>query len=365
MTAKKAKRRCGQCQNRHSLSCVISSQPDRHILRKPYGPFGAGLHISVIETGRMYVKNETIDFYTANNDFSGERVVEKDHEIVQHQGSCAIRIWRNVQIEPFDTHWHTDLEIIVPVENWYDVMVEGKAYHLMPDDILIIPSGALHSLTAPDSGTRFIYLFDISSIASIHGFSELSTLLASPLHITKAAFPHVYNDTYQTLMQICTEYFSKSPLYELSVFSLLMNLFVMLGKNQLNSMNAFSNASSYKQQEYISKFNSVMEYIDEHFTEDFRLEDAAAATGFSKYYFSRLFKQYTGYTFCSYLMHLRIKAAEQLLEQPGLSIAEIAMRSGFPSIPTFNRVFRQQKHCSPTEYREKNNKLNPLSHRRG
>ena len=306
------------------------------------------------------MKNENIDFYTANNDFSGERVIKENREIVQHQGSGAIRIWCNDLDAPFDTHWHTDLEIIVPAENWYNVVIGDEAFHLLPGDIMIIPSGALHSLTAPETGTRFIYLFDISSIASIHGFAELSALLSSPLHITKASYPHIYGDADRILRQIRTEYFSKSPLYEFSVFSLLMSLFVMLGKNHLNSMNAFSGTRTGKQQEYVSKFNSVMEYIDEHFTEDIRLDDAAAATGFSKYHFSRLFKQYTGYTFCSYLLRLRIRAAEQLLEQPGLSIAEIAMRSGFPSIPTFNRVFRQQKNCSPSEYREKNNKLNPL-----
>lgn len=270
------------------------------------------------------MKSEATDFYTVNNDFSGERVVEEDHEIVQHQGSCAIRIWCNDLPAPFDTHWHTDLEIIM----------------------------------------HFIFLFDISAVTSIHGFAEVASLLSMPLHITKAAFPQIYGDAYQTLEQIRSEYFSKNPFYELTVFSLLMKLFVLLGKNHLNSASAFLGTRTYKQQEYVSKFNSVMAYIDEHFAEDFRLEDAASFTGFSKYHFSRLFKQYTGYTFCSYVFQRRIRAAEQLLEQPGLSITEIAIRSGFSSIPTFNRVFRQQMHCTPTEYRAKNNKLNPLLNRR-
>lgn len=307
------------------------------------------------------MNNKSIDFYTANNDFSGERVVKEAHEIVQHQGNCAIRIWCNDLSSSFDTHWHTDLEIIMPVENWYDAVVEGESFHIMPGEIMIIPTGALHSLKAPDTGTRFIFLFDISAIVSIHGFAEVSALFSSPLHLTRTAFPHICDDAHETLMQIQREYFSKSPLYELTAFSLLLNLFVMLGKDHLNSVNALFNVRTYKQQEYIDKFNGVMEYIDEHFTEDFRLEDAAASTGFSKYHFSRLFKQYTGYTFCGYLFHRRMRAAEQLLEQPGLTITEIAMQSGFPSISTFNRIFRQQKNCSPTEYREKNNKRHPLS----
>ena len=42
-------------------------------------------------------------------------------------------------------------------------------------------------------------------------------------------------------------------------------------------------------------------------------KDIASSIGFSKYHFSRLFKQYTNYTFCAYLCHRRIKVAEELL----------------------------------------------------
>ncbi len=303
----------------------------------------------------------TIDFYTANNDFSGNRTMATaTHEIVEHHGSGAVRIWCNNLDVCYDTHWHTDIEIIVPVENWYDVAIENEYFHIEPGDILIIPTGALHSLTAPCNGMRFIFLFDISSIAALHGFSEVEALLSSPLHITKSAFPHIYDDIYKMLMQIRDEYFGENQFSELTIFSLLLNMFVTLGTDHINNLEFFSNTRIYKQREYINKFNDIMEYIDSHYADDFTLEDVASGAGFSKYHFSRLFKQYTGFTFCAYICHRRIKVAEMLLEQPDLSITEIAMKSGFPSISTFNRVFRQHKNCSPTEYRDKNNKRKRL-----
>lgn len=79
----------------------------------------------------------------------------------------------------------------------------------------------------------------------------------------------------------------------------------------------------------------------------------AALAGFSKFHFSRLFKQYTSLTFNEYLNHRRLKAAEELLAAPDLSITEIALRSGYASLSTFNRLFKQIKHCTPTEYRAK------------
>lgn len=315
----------------------------------------------------MSMTEKNVDYYHAtNSDFSGERTIEEErHEIVEHRGGYAMRIWYNDQDAGFDTHWHTDMEIIMPIEGWYEVTVEDAHFHIEPDDILIIPSGALHSIVAPEQGTRFIFLLDISSIASIRSFSEIEAILSSPLHVTRSAFPLIYGDIHSILEQIRNEYFDKAPFYELTIFSLLINMFVLIGKDHLRSLETSSQSTHiYKQHEYVNKFNDIMAYIDEHYMEDLTLDSISSAAGFSRYHFSRLFKQYTGFTFCAYISHRRIKAAEKLLEQSNLSVTEIAMRSGFPSISTFNRVFRQQKNCSPTEYREKHDNQGMRSRKR-
>lgn len=94
-----------------------------------------------------------------------------------------------------------------------------------------------------------------------------------------------------------------------------------------------------------------LDYIDSHYTEELTLDNIADFSGFSKYHFTRLFKQYTDSTFYDYLIYRRIKAAEELLANPELSITEIALQSGFSSISTFNRIFKQKKGCTPSEYR--------------
>lgn len=300
--------------------------------------------------------NENTDFYSANADFSGRRtMMSNSQEVVEFHMNSAIRIWRNDQNINFNAHWHTALEIIIPVENWYDAEAHGELFHLMPGDILVIPPGELHSLKAPETGSRFIYIIDISSISKLHGFAGVQAILTAPLHITKASSPHLYDDVSRTLLQMRKEYFELNEFAELTIFSLLLNFFVTLGVNRFNNTVLFPNTRLYKQKEYISKFSDVLDYIDTHYMDSFTLDDVASTAGFSKYHFSRLFKQYTGFSFCAYICQRRIKIAEELLAQPNLSITEIAMQSGFPSISTFNRVFRQQKNCSPTEYREKHN----------
>ena len=296
-----------------------------------------------------------VDFNSINSDFSGTRTMQSNsQELVSFHQSSSVRIWYNDISVNYDSHWHTAMEIILPVESWYDAIIRDETYHLLPGDILIIPSGELHALRASEKGIRFIFLFDISPVAKLSGFASIQSMMTAPLHVTRNTHPHIYDDVYHILLQMRNEYFNKNEFAELTIFSLLLNLLVKLGTDHLSDVNLFSNTRPYKQKEYISKFNEVMDYIDAHYMEEFTLEDVASAIGFSKYHFSRLFKQYTGFSFCAYICHRRIKIAEELLGQPDLSITEIAMQSGFPSISTFNRVFRQQKNCSPSEYREKN-----------
>jgi len=310
--------------------------------------------MSVIQSTPPISENRDI-YYDANSDTKKSRIlVGTGQELVQYQQHTAIRIWYNDLTMNYDPHWHSALEIIMPVENDYDAVVKDVPYHIGLGEILLIPPGEMHSLIAPETGSRFIYMFDLAPFSRFHGFASILQLLAQPLLITRSDYPGIYDDVYSILVQIQNEYFTKSEFAELTICSLLLNLFVKLGTNRLVSMDLFSNIRVYKQKEYVQKFNSVMDYIDSHYMENLNLDDIASSIGFSKYHFSRLFKQYTSYTFCAYISRRRIQAAEKLLEKPDLSITEIALQSGFPSISTFNRLFKQQKGCTPSEYREKN-----------
>ncbi len=294
-------------------------------------------------------------FYNVNSDTPQARIlVGTGQELVQYHMNTSIRIWYNDLSVDFDPHWHTALEIIMPVDNWYNVCIRDEEFHITPGDIFLIPPGELHSLKAPETGSRFVFLFDLAPFTRLHDFAGIQPLLTKPIHLNRANYPNIYDDIYQIMVQMRNEYFTKNEFAELTIYSLLLNMFVKLGTNHLNAVNLFPNLRVNKQKKYVDKFNTVMDYIDTHYMEDLNLDEIASSIGFSKYHFSRLFKQYTNYTFCAYITHRRIKIAEELLAHPDLSITEVALQSGFPSISTFNRVFKQMKDCTPSEYRDKN-----------
>ena len=112
-----------------------------------------------------------------------------------------------------------------------------------------------------------------------------------------------------------------------------------------------SNVTCSKQKEYTAKFIYVCQYIQDHCTEELSLDDAANLAGFSKYHFTRLFKNFTGSSFYKYVNKKRIEYAEKLLVDPEISITEVALQSGFSSLSAFIRMFKIIKDCTPTEFR--------------
>ena len=77
----------------------------------------------------------------------------------------------------------------------------------------------------------------------------------------------------------------------------------------------------------------------------------AEMAGISKDYFSRIFRSVTGTNYSRWLNMIRMEKATELLADEEMTLTEVAMRSGFQSISSFNRVFRAEKGMAPGEYR--------------
>ena len=96
----------------------------------------------------------------------------------------------------------------------------------------------------------------------------------------------------------------------------------------------------------------VKEFCAKNISSDIMIEDLAAIANCSKWHFSRQFSLYEGISPHRYLMGLRIKLAQQLLENSIFSIKEIAEKCGFYDMAYFGKVFKSHLNVSPSEYRK-------------
>lgn len=283
-----------------------------------------------------------------------KRNVDGSFEPVSYLPGSTIRFWLNDEPVSYDLHWHPVAELIFPLENGYTVTVGLTTYELSPGDIFLIPPGELHSLQAPSSGMRFIFMFDLSVLSNINGYFHLYSFLTQPLLINSSLCAPIYKEEAELIIQLYRDYLLNDSLRDLTIYSRLLSLLVTYAKYRIPLADysvASSPASIDKQRRLMDKLDSIFRYINDHYAEDITLESVADVAGFSKFHFSRLFKQYTGNNFYDYLCHRRIKSAEALLQNPHVTITEVALQSGFSSLSTFNRIFKKQKNCTPTEYR--------------
>ena len=82
------------------------------------------------------------------------------------------------------------------------------------------------------------------------------------------------------------------------------------------------------------------------------LDNIAQSAHLSVSFFSKKFKQDTGYAPIEYFNHLRIQKSCQLLHFTDLRINEVALKIGIEDPFYFSRLFKQQMGVSPVKYRK-------------
>jgi AraC-like DNA-binding protein len=247
----------------------------------------------------------------------------------------------------------------MPYENEYTIIIDNQPHTIHEGDIWITSPGTLHKLIAPSYGERMIMLFDYSLICNVQGMDSLLHTIHPFTLITQDEYPELNKKLRFYLDEVSREYQSGLPFTEACIYSLMIRFFAALGRANFNTADKFPGITSSKQHEYIDKFMMVCNYISDHCTENINVDDLADLAGFSKFHFARLFKQFAGMSCYEYLTQKRIAHAERLLIQPDISITEVAMRSGFNSLSTFNRIFKTAKNCTPSEYKHLNRNASP------
>lgn len=100
------------------------------------------------------------------------------------------------------------------------------------------------------------------------------------------------------------------------------------------------------------RLRRAIEFMHDNFDRELSVAEIAAAAYLSEFHFSRLFKRVTGQTPHAYLGSLRLAAAERLLAEGDLSVAEVGARVGYQSASHFTKVFRAATGLTPTAFRE-------------
>lgn len=103
---------------------------------------------------------------------------------------------------------------------------------------------------------------------------------------------------------------------------------------------------------YADALANVCRYIDAHLDQPLLVGDLAAQIPLSPSHFSKMFRQYTGFSPYDYIRTRRITRAKELLLRSELPVSAIAAATGFGSESNFFKAFRAAVGSSPLHFRK-------------
>ena len=244
----------------------------------------------------------------------------------------------------FEWHYHDFHKIIVFVSGKVTYHIEGQAYQLKPQDILLVSQGAIHKPEIDPSIPYERYIFWIRDDLSS---SELNTCFqkANDRSFNLIRLDSVLQEKLKDLLPEI-EHSLRDTQFGDSILSkaLFAQFMVYINRIFLKS----STAPDQKSYSSDSQVEQLLKYINRNLSENLSIDHLAERFFFSKYHMMRKFKKETGYTIHNYIISKRLLHARSLIAQ-GTPVMKAAMQSGFQDYTAFVRAYKKQFGTVPTQ----------------
>lgn len=285
---------------------------------------------------------------------------ELKEEIKHGNVSFPLAYYMNIDEQLFvKLHWHDETELVFFNEGQFIVNINMKKYEIDAPALMIINSGDIHSIYSKEVCTQSAVVFNLKML-SFEYFDGIQYQIIRPLMEKKMQFPlFVFSedDIFMEIEKIYMKIINESGRVELSSFirvkSYLYQMIALLYENK-----RFYYSDDIRQGDTYKRANvkKVLTYIHDNFGHKISANELAKLLGMNLQYFSRYFKKLTGKTPTGYINEIRIEKASEFLSQSDRKIIDIAMSCGYENMGYFIKCFKNQKHMTPSEYRNQTRK---------
>ena len=253
----------------------------------------------------------------------------------------------------YQSHWHSYGEIMMVKAGDTNIYRVGKnTYDLKPGDFIIVWPMEMHSVVDANVEDALIIKFSNTFVNTFFDLQKIMHLFRH-LHMIKAEnHKELSGKLHETVQEMTDIFLSGDPEREVKCCMLFMKFMLTLLDYRSELVSDIEGEQISYTDDVMQRMIMVTDYIKHNLTaDDLSQNTMAKMAGISRDYFSRIFKNVTGKNYSKWLNMIRLEKAAELLSQNDISLTEVAMFSGFQSISSFNRVFREEMGMSPRNYR--------------
>ncbi len=235
-------------------------------------------------------------------------------------------------------HLHQAFEIYFLIDGHCNYIVGNRSFKVNPGDIMVIPSGMIHSTIYNGSArSRVVVNFTTEFVPKslMDHFSE----------------PFIYHNNealneFVELFEKIEKEQSSTDDYASDIVrcnTILLLLMILRHQNEYHDKKEENNLVS-----------KALAYLQQNYMNEVKLSSVAKAFSVSSEHLSRVFKKETGIGFNEYLTLFRLQKAEFILRtSPNKAISEVAYTCGFNDGNYFSYKFKEVYGVSPIKLKGK------------
>jgi len=280
------------------------------------------------------------------------------------ENPLTMPFWENVKFETntlvfsekeLPLNWKNTLEIIRILEGDGVFVIAGREYNVRSGSFVIINPNSIYSGSSNIGrplvyqSLQFNYQFLYTSTNYSLNKNYLDPLINGdvflPTTIVKT-FP-IYRDFDKLFDNLSDLNRKKNQFYELKLTTILYNFIELVYEN-----NFIYNRRETTSIDSEDLTKSVIDYVHQHYEDDFTLNFLSEAFETSKPHMCRTFKRITNQTITEYHNNYRIKVACERLSESNDSIFKVAFDVGYKNISYFHKRFKLKTELTPNEYRD-------------
>lgn len=238
---------------------------------------------------------------------------------------------------PFMAHWHENVELLYVTQGTgvlYDNLVHVP---MQAGELIVVNSGHIHTVESAE-GCQYDCLIVDKDYCAACG------ILVEELRFASVVRDAALGALFQRL---AAEMEDRRPFYTAAVRALVVEIYVRLCRDWLQASPGGVGGTGQKS----AMVKAAISLINQRYGEPLTVEAISEAVGFSRYYFCRVFKAYTGRTVLEYLNSVRCAEAFELIASGEYNVGESAALCGLPNLSHFSRTFRKYMGVYPSAVR--------------
>ena len=215
--------------------------------------------------------------------------------------------------------------IIMKFEGETEYLCNKKKYISNKNNLVILPKGSNYEWHCTKSG----YFYDIEFDCD----KTIDHIYTFPINNSEKILKIYKELEYKRTL--------KTPLCELECIKGTYDIILQLLQNA---------PRIYQSADKMKKILPAVDYIAQNYNKSITNDELAALTSLSTVYFRKLFTDIFEMSPITYIHHLRIKKAQEMLRSDYGSITDIAQSLGYLNIYDFSRTFKKHTGLSPTNF---------------